>query len=211
MHRPQEEGKVLLSPTSLVLLISPCWPAGRDESRDARLLLESSHALQVWTNTCCSHPLHGQEHSEVDEVAATASGAVPGAIAAAIRKLQHELGIPAAQLHPEAFVFLTRLHYCAGDVSFDTGEPTGWGEHEMDYILFVRASVSLDPNPDEIDETKYVTPSELKAMMSAEAGLRWSPWFRIIASHFLPRWWADLDGVFAGKHADWASIHKLAC
>lgn len=55
---------------------------------------------------------------------------VPGSVAAAIRKLGHELGIPEAQLPSEAFTFLTRLRYCARDT--DTHGPDAeWGEHEV--------------------------------------------------------------------------------
>lgn len=52
----------------------------------------------VWTNTCCSHPLHGYAPSEVDTGEAIKSGAVPGAKRAAVRKLEHELGIKAHQV-----------------------------------------------------------------------------------------------------------------
>lgn len=38
---------------------------------------------------------------------------------------------------------------CAGPAD-DQGRATGWGEHEMDYILFLRAGVTLDPNPEEV-------------------------------------------------------------
>lgn len=166
-------------------------------------------AVQVWTNTCCSHQLHAQEPSELDDEASTSEGSVPGAVAAAIRKLEHELGIPPSQLNPHDFRFLTRLHYCAGDVA--GGQPTGWGEHEMDYILFIKADVTLAPNADEIQATKYVDAAELRSMMGAGAGNKWSPWFRIIAQSFLYRWWDDLDAVLTGaKHADWKSIHRLS-
>jgi isopentenyl-diphosphate Delta-isomerase len=167
--------------------------------------------VQVWTNTCCSHQLLGQEPDEVDPTDLVRGGLVPGAIAAAIRKLEHELGIPPSQLDRKGFTFLTRLLYCAGDRSTLTGQPTGWGEHELDYILFTRVNVSLSPNPEEVDDTKYVTKEELKEMMLPESGLCWSPWFRIIVSNFLFRWWDDLNGTLAGRHADFATIHKLSC
>jgi isopentenyldiphosphate isomerase len=42
-----------------------------------------------------------------------------------------------------------RLHYCAADT--DThGANAEWGEHEMDYILFVQATVELQPHPEEV-------------------------------------------------------------
>lgn len=53
--------------------------------------------------------------AEVDCDADIASGAVPGAKRAAVRKLLHELGIPPEQLPLEEFKYLTRLHYCAAD------------------------------------------------------------------------------------------------
>lgn len=70
---------------------------------------------QVWTNTCCSHPLHGMEPNEVDTPEDVTNGTVYGVKHAAIRKLNHELGIPSHQLPLEKFKFLTRLHYWAVD------------------------------------------------------------------------------------------------
>ncbi len=53
--------------------------------------------------------------SEVDTPKDVADGTVMGAKNAAIRKLDHELGIPAHEVPIEGFKFLTRLHYWAAD------------------------------------------------------------------------------------------------
>jgi isopentenyl-diphosphate delta-isomerase len=164
----------------------------------------------VWTNTCCSHPLSGFSPTELDAAADVAAGRAPGATRAAVRKLGHELGLPAAQLPAEAFKFLTRLHYCAAD-TLSHGPSSPWGEHEMDYILAARfiEPLSLAANPEEVSETRYVTQAELAAMMAPDSGLAWSPWFRIIAQRFLPAWWADLDATLrTDAHVDGA-IHKV--
>ena len=129
---------------------------------------------------------------------------------AAVRKLNHELGIPPEQLPPSSFKFLTRLHYCAADKDVTTGQPTGWGEHEMDYILFARASVDMSANPEEVQETAYVTESELREMMAPSNGLLWSPWFRIIVTKFLTSWWKDLDRTLITDDAvDWKTVHHI--
>eukprot|EP00892_Ulva_mutabilis_P011440 jgi/Ulvmu1/8669/UM047_0007.1 len=183
---------------------------------DNKLLLQQRASDKItfpdlWTNTCCSHQLHGQVPEEVDSLDEVQRGSAPGAVAAAIRKLEHELGIPQSETKAAQFTYITRLLYCAGDTHAQSGEPTGWGEHEMDYILFAKGEFTVSPNPEEIQATKYVGPEELRDMMNPENGLRWSPWFRIIAQNFLYEWWEDVDGVIAGKHADWDSIHKLSC
>ena len=79
----------------------------------------------VWTNTCCSHPLHGLEPGEVDGPKDVADGSVMGVKHAAVRKLWHELGIPAEQLPVEKFKFLTRLHYWAAD-TVTHGKESPW-------------------------------------------------------------------------------------
>lgn len=76
----------------------------------------------MWTNTCCSHPLGvpGEGGVELEE-------SVAGVKNAAVRKLDHELGIKAAQVPIENFKFLTRIHYKAPS----DGK---WGEHESKYF-----------------------------------------------------------------------------
>lgn len=118
-----------------------------------RLLLQKRAASKitfpnVWTNTCCSHPLYGFAPSEVDGPADVADGSVMGTKRAAIRKLDHELGVPPGTLDVGRFKFLTRLHYWAADV-VTHGADSPWGEHEIDYILFCRcaACAALPCNP----------------------------------------------------------------
>ncbi|EKX30763.1 isopentenyl diphosphate isomerase [Guillardia theta CCMP2712] len=130
----------------------------------------------VWTNTCCSHPLFGYQPSEVDGPEEVKRGDVPGVKRAAVRKLEHELGISPSQVPIEDFKFLTRLHYWAADV-VTHGPASPWGEHEIDYILFIQVKdVELKPNPEEVMDTKWVTYVELLEMMMPSSNLLWSPW-----------------------------------
>ena len=85
----------------------------------------------------------------------------------------------------------------------------------MDYILFHRLKVKgcelgLAPHPEEVMDTRWVTPAELKDMMREGNGLRWSPWFRIIERVFLPGWWDDLDEALRpnSKFVD-GKVHEI--
>lgn len=181
--------------------------------KDNRLLLQQRAASKitfdsVWTNTCCSHPL-GTIPSEVDDVdEVVASGKAPGAARAAVRKLSHELGIEG--IDADAFTFLTRLHYCARDERHPE-----WGEHEMDYILFHRLGVRgealpVAPHPEEVGGVRWVTREELGEMMEEGNGLKWSPWFRLIARDLLGGWWEEMDEALRvnGKFVD-GKIHRI--
>lgn len=181
---------------------------------DNKLLLQQRASSKitfpdVWTNTCCSHPLFAVKPSEVDLPDDVSAGRCDGVKNAAIRKLEQELGISLNTFTTADFKYLTRLHYCAADTN-DQGVRSGWGEHEVDYILFVKADVKLSPNPDEVRDVKYVDQAELAAMMRPESGLKWSPWFRIIAKQFLPLWWKDLNKTITTNDlVDYSKIHKF--
>lgn len=187
-----------------------------DESTGEMLLQQRAAAKitfpSVWTNTCCSHPLHGMSPPEVDTPADVANGTVMGAKHAAVRKLGQELGIPANQLPVDKFKFLTRFHYWAAD-TVTHGPKSPWGEHEIDYVLFLtvpsKDTITTKPNPDEVDDIKWVTQPQLLSMMD-DPKLLFSPWFRIIAKRWIlgnDGWWANLDEAMStDKYCDYETI-----
>ncbi|KAL0951213.1 hypothetical protein HGRIS_007936 [Hohenbuehelia grisea] len=149
---------------------------------DGKLLLQQRASEKItfpdmWTNTCCSHPLDDFEEEKVEE-------AQRGVRVAAARKLEHELGIPQSQTPIDEFQYLTRIHYLAPSDGL-------WGEHEVDYILFMTADVDVTPNTNEIRNHKYVDKAELQAMFNAP-GNSFTPWFKLIARDFLFGWWDEL-------------------
>src|ERR1700733_62631 len=78
-----------------------------------RLLLQQRASEKItfpdmWTNTCCSHPL-----AVAGETGNTLVESIEGAKRAAQRKLDHELGIAKVQVPLDKFHFLTRIHYKA--------------------------------------------------------------------------------------------------
>ncbi|KAI0478946.1 isopentenyl-diphosphate delta-isomerase [Xylariaceae sp. FL0804] len=150
-----------------------------------RLLLQQRATEKItfpdmWTNTCCSHPLGipGETGSNLPD-------SVDGVKRAAQRKLDHELGIKKEQVPFDDFHFLTRIHYKAPS----DGK---WGEHEIDYILFIKANVDLDINKNEVQDTRYVTATELKDMFQ-DPKLKFTPWFKLICNTMLFKWWESLD------------------
>ena len=116
--------------------------------------------------------------SEVDHD--VGSGDVPAGIKnATIRKLEQELGIPVTVSKQLPIKFLTRLHYWAAD-TITHGKQSPWGEHEIDYVLFMTvpstSDITIQPNAEEIDEIRWVTKNELDTMLVDTSNL-FSPWF----------------------------------
>lgn len=88
---------------------------------DGKLLLQQRASEKItfpdmWTNTCCSHPLDDFEEEKVEQDQL-------GVRLAASRKLEHELGIPRSETPVDQFQYLTRIHYLAPSDGM-------WGEHE---------------------------------------------------------------------------------
>jgi len=153
-----------------------------------------------WTNSCCSHPLYVADEMETKDQL--------GVKRAARRKLEHELGIPPKQLPLSDIHFLTRIHYKAPS----DGE---WGEHEIDYILFVQRDLSISPNPNEIGAIRWVTPKDLRelfAQQRVDPKLHISPWFQLIAECFFFKWWDRLAQIIEAKGINETpgQIHRLS-
>ncbi|KAM6280988.1 isopentenyl-diphosphate Delta-isomerase 1 isoform 4-T4 [Porphyrio hochstetteri] len=147
-----------------------------------------------FTNTCCSHPLsHPLELEENDAI---------GVRRAAQRRMKAELGIPMEQVTPEEISYLTRIHYKAKSDGI-------WGEHEIDYILFVQKDVVLNPDPNEIQSYCYVTQKELKQLLdkASKNEVKITPWFKLIAETFLFKWWDNLSNL--NKFIDHEKIHRM--
>ncbi|WOG96397.1 hypothetical protein DCAR_0415732 [Daucus carota subsp. sativus] len=167
------------------------------------LLLQQRSATKVtfplvWTNTCCSHPLY-RESELIEEKAL-------GARNAAQRKLLDELGIPAEDVPVDQFLPVGRILYKAPS----DGK---WGEHELDYLLFIVRDVKVNPNPDEVADIKYVNQDQLRELLrkadAGEEGLKLSPWFRLIVDNFLFNFWDHVQKGTLKEVADMETIHKL--
>nr|AHA15363.1 isopentenyl diphosphate isomerase type 2 [Taraxacum kok-saghyz] len=167
------------------------------------LLLQQRSATKVtfplvWTNTCCSHPLY-RDTELIDENAL-------GVRNAAQRKLRDELGIPSEDVPVDEFTPLGRILYKAAS----DGK---WGEHELDYVLFIVRDVNLSPNPDEVKDIKYANPEQLRELVrkadGGEEGLKLSPWFKLIVDNFLFEWWDRVHKGTLNEAVDMKTIHKL--
>ena len=149
---------------------------------DGKMLLQQRSGEKVtfpnvWANACCSHPLHSSE--EMDENNAM------GVKRAAVRKLEHELGIDPATISTDDMVFMTKMRYTAR-------MNEEWIEREVDHVIVLCADVELHPNPNEVANVMWVDHETMEAMLveNREADEAIAPWFRCIAARIMkPSWW----------------------
>ncbi|KIF71301.1 isopentenyl-diphosphate delta-isomerase [Streptomyces sp. AcH 505] len=114
-----------------------------------RRALSKYHSPGVWSNTCCGHPYPDE-----------------APFAAAARRTHEELGISPTLLAE------------AGTVRYNHPDPkSGLVEQEFNHLFVGLAQSSLRPDPDEIDDTAFVTPAELTEL-HAEA--TFSAWFMTV-------------------------------
>jgi isopentenyl-diphosphate delta-isomerase len=134
----------------------------------------------IWANSCCSHPLYSNNEEE----------GIIGAKKAAKRKLSQELGIDTSLIELSDIEYITKMHY-------RSRADKKWIEHEIDYIFVIKSDVNVNPNPNEIEETKYVDQNELQSLFDAadNKSLNIGPWFRLIKENFLSDIWDALDDL----------------
>lgn len=168
---------------------------------EGKLLLQQRAKEKItfpnyFTNSCCSHPLYNENELEEQDCL--------GVRRAAQRRLNYELGIPISEIPLDKLQFLTRVHYKAPS-------DKKWGEHEMDYVLFVQKDVTLNPNLNEVQKLDYVTQSEVRQLLAEEGSSEKSrlvtPWVKLIAKDLLFRWWDNLDNLKAFE--DHNTIHRM--
>jgi isopentenyl-diphosphate delta-isomerase len=90
------------------------------------------HSPGLWTNTCCSHPLSGEE-----------------SLAAAHRRLKEEMGFDCDIKHEFQFIYRA---------DFDNGLT----EHELDHVFTGTWQGTPRPDPNEVKAWRWVHPKALR-------------------------------------------------
>lgn len=108
-----------------------------------RLLLQQRaahkyHTANLWTNTCCSHPMPGEK-----------------ALDAAHRRLREEMGMEADLSF--AFAFKYRA-------AFDNGLT----EHEIDHVFIGYSNHQPAPNPAEVADYRWLNQTDIERGVNAQ-------------------------------------------
>lgn len=105
-------------------------------SKDELLLQQRAdvkyHSAGLWTNTCCSHPVFGEDISQTIN-----------------RRMQEEMGLECNVDFKFRFIYQT---------PFDNGLI----EHELDYVYFGRCDDIPMANPKEVKDWKYMNLEKLE-------------------------------------------------
>ncbi len=103
-----------------------------------------------WSNAVCTNLYPAESYKE-----------------AADRRIFEELGFKTPLT--EAFVFIYKAN-------MDNGV---WGEHELDHVFTGVYEGKVNPNPDEVEDYKWIKLTALKKDISENPDI-YSPWFKII-------------------------------
>ncbi|MFQ5405810.1 MAG: isopentenyl-diphosphate Delta-isomerase [Candidatus Micrarchaeia archaeon] len=109
--------------------------------------VDKYHSGGLWTNTCCSHPRPGE-----------------ALVDAAHRRLKEEMGFYTAL--KEQFSFIYKVKF----------ENNLW-EHEYDHVLIGKYDGEVKPNPEEVEEYKWIAPEQLENDVAANPE-NYTEWFK---------------------------------
>lgn len=98
------------------------------------------HSGGLWTNTCCSHPMQGEDTGS-----------------AAVRRLYEEMGINAPLEHIFSFIYKA-----------DVGD--GLIEHEFDHVFIGKYNGDLIPDPSEVKAYQYLSLEKVAEWIEQEPG-----------------------------------------
>ncbi len=113
------------------------------------------HFAGLWSNACCGHPLWGQPLEE-----------------AASARLQFEFGFRTPLQVVSSFLYR----------AFDA--KSGLTEHEFDHVFRGQWDGQPHPNPEEIDDWKWIEVGLLRADVALHPQ-RYTPWFQIVLDEVL--------------------------
>lgn len=115
--------------------------------------LEKYHSPGLWSNTCCSHPRKGETLKK-----------------ACARRLKEEMNM---QCELEfAFSFIYKAEFL-----------NGLTEHEFDHVYFGVTDDKPQPNPDEVNDWKYIGPNDLEDDMKRNPD-HYTEWLKICFPKF---------------------------
>lgn len=116
------------------------------------------HSGGLWSNTCCSHPLVGED-----------------ILTTMPQRLTIELGLPAKEAEKIELKFCGKFEY---QIQFDD-----LSEHEIDhvYLGYLPNKVALAPNPEEVQDLRWLTLSEILAELNDQPN-NWSSWMLSVAN-----------------------------
>jgi len=106
------------------------------------------HSPNLWTNACCSHP-----------------GPNQSTVTAANIRLKEEMGFNCP---------LTEI----GSFTYRTEFDNGLTEFEFDHILVGTYNSQVNPNPNEVDDYKWVSFQEIDSLLETN-NLEFTFWFRL--------------------------------
>lgn len=112
------------------------------------------HCGGMWTNACCSHPRIDEDTKD-----------------AALRRMQEEMG------------FTTSIDYI-GKFIYRTEFENGLTEHELDHVFVGKFNGKPIPNPEEVEDYRYIAIDELKKEIKSHPE-QYTVWFKKIVEDYL--------------------------